>query len=113
MTRQSKLGYWFTLEKKNTKLKTVRHLAREDLMSLNITNLGVTLNYNGTFGINITNTDDKGHNIQIMSGLEGDLEEWQTQEVKTSRVCHFSRSPEGPDIICFDIPNSSTFSCTY
>ena len=71
--------------------------------------------------------------MQIMPGLEGDLEEWQTQEVNvtrgeaersmspeakprvtlTSRVCHFSRSPEGPGIICFVIPDSSTFPCKY
>ena len=25
------------------------------------------------------------HNIQIMPGLEGDLEEWQTQEVNVTR----------------------------
>ena len=64
-----------------------------------------------------------------MPGLEGDLEEWQTLEVNvtrgkpkrsmspeakprvtlTSRVCHSSRSPDGPGIICFVIPNSSIF----
>ena len=53
-----------------------------------------------------------------MPGLEGDLEEWQTQEVNVtlgfaSRVCHSSRSPEDPGIICFVIPDSSTFSCPY
>ena len=42
-----------------------------------------------------------------MPGLEGDLEEWQTP--LTSRVCHSSSSPERPGIICFVIPDSSTF----
>ena len=53
---------------------------------------------------------NKRNIIQIMPGLEGDLEEWQTQVI--SMVCHSSRSPEGPGIICFVIPDSSTFSCT-
>ena len=35
--------------------------------------------------------------IQIMPGLEGDLEEWQTQEVNVTR----------------GEADSSTFSCTY
>ena len=35
-----------------------------------------------------------------MPGLEGDLEEWQTQEVNVTRGK-------------FVIPDSSTFSCTY
>ena len=48
------------------------------------------------------------HIIQIMPGLEGDLEEWQTQEVNVTRG-----EAEGPGIICFVIPDSSTFSCTY
>ena len=58
-----------------------------------------------------------------MHGLEGDLKEWQTQEVNVTRGeaegdidlegLPFSRSPEGPGIICFVIPDSSTFSCTY
>ena len=65
-----------------------------------------------------------------MPGLEGDLEEWQTQELNVTRgewqtqeasprvtltswVCHSSRSPEGPGIICFVILDSSTFACTY
>ena len=39
-----------------------------------------------------------------MPGLEGDLEEWQTQAVNVT---------EGPGIICFVIPDSSSFSCTY
>ena len=73
-----------------------------------------------------------------MPGLEGDLEEWQTQEVNVTRgewqtqevnvtrgewqtqevndidleVCLSSRSPEGPGIICFVIPDSSTVPCT-
>ena len=68
------------------------------------------------------NSLDEFNIIQIMPGPEGDLEEWQTQEVNVTRgervtltswVCHSSRSPSGPGIICFVIPDSSTFSCTY
>ena len=43
-----------------------------------------------------------------MPGLEGDLGEWRTQEVNVTRG-----EAEGPGIICFVIPDSSTFSCTY
>ena len=72
--------------------------------------------------------------IQIMPGLSGDLEEWQTLEVNvtlcfasgdidllglasprvtlTSWVWHSSRLLWSPGIICFVIPDSSTFSCT-
>ena len=39
-----------------------------------------------------------------MPGLEGDLEEWQTQEVNVTRG-----EAEGPGIICFVIPDSSIF----
>ena len=58
-----------------------------------------------------------------MPGLEGDLEEWQTQEVNvkakprvtlTSRVCHSLESRHYLyNVTCFVIPDSSTFSCTY
>ena len=63
-----------------------------------------------------------GDNIQIMPGLEGDLEEWQTLEVNVSLGSRVtlrngkpsrSLSPSSPGIICFVIPDSSTFSCTY
>ena len=61
--------------------------------------------------------------IQIMPGLEGDLEEWQTQEVNVTRGeaegdidlegLPFLKVTRGPIIICFVIPDSSTFSCRY
>ena len=51
-----------------------------------------------------------------MPGLEGDLEEWQTQEVNVTRGeaegdidlegLPSPRSTEGPGIICFVIPDS-------
>ena len=58
-----------------------------------------------------------------MPGLEGDIEEWQTQKVNVTRgeaegdIDHeglpFLKVTQGPGIICFVIPDSSTFSCTY
>ena len=58
-----------------------------------------------------------------MPGLEGDLEEWQTQEVNVTRgeaegdiaiaIAIPQGHPRGQGIICFVIPDSSTFSCTY
>ena len=45
---------------------------------------------------------------QIMPGPSGDIEEWLTQEVNVTRG-----EAEGPGIICFVIPDSCTFSCTY
>ena len=66
--------------------------------------------------VNVTRGEAEGD-------IEGDLEEWQTQEVNVTRGeaegdidlegLHSSRSPEGLGIICFIIPDSSTFSCTY
>ena len=60
--------------------------------------------------------------IQLMLGLEGDLEEWQTQEVNVTRG-----EAEGDidqhlfwviflgdqHLFCFVIPDSFTFSCKY
>ena len=57
-----------------------------------------------------------------MPGLEGDLEEWQTQAVNVTRGeaegdidlegLPFLKVTRGPSIY-FVIPHSSTFSCTY
>ena len=53
-----------------------------------------------------------------MPELEGDLEEWQTEVINVtrgeakgdiSRICHSPRSPKGQSIVCFVIPDSSTF----
>ena len=63
------------------------------------------------------------NNIQIMPGLEGDLEECQTQEVNVTRGeakgdidlegLPFLKVIRGPSHYLLVIPGSSTFSCTY